>query len=186
MGFSIRRLTEATLAKYTAIINDGGELTARQRKALEGHAMITNDKFVEALLRPDLAEKQWPPEDATIPPARTVNPTPAYPFQVRRFSTQLNRPVKQVARHCTTEAEARSVVRELMDTPRYVLYVVTDWRGVPIYVEEDTPPARDEFSNEWLTALADAEQAADVYTRFDAQTGGYDEPCERRAETAPF
>jgi len=54
---SIRRLSDKTLAKYQQIIADGGELTPRQKKALQGHALITNTEFIEALLRPDLKEK---------------------------------------------------------------------------------------------------------------------------------
>ena len=56
--FSIRRLTDKTLQKYQAIIADGGELTGRQKKALEGHCLITNTDFVEALLRPDKAQEK--------------------------------------------------------------------------------------------------------------------------------
>ncbi len=36
--FSIRRLSDATLAKYQRIIAEGGELTPRQQKALDGGA----------------------------------------------------------------------------------------------------------------------------------------------------
>ncbi|OPZ87138.1 MAG: hypothetical protein BWY76_00610 [bacterium ADurb.Bin429] len=50
---SLRRLSGATLAKYQRIIESGGELTPRQKRALDGHALITNDRFIEALLRPD-------------------------------------------------------------------------------------------------------------------------------------
>ena len=48
---SIRKLSDKTLEKYRKIIDDGGELTPRQIKALDGHALITNSAFVEALLR---------------------------------------------------------------------------------------------------------------------------------------
>jgi len=49
--FSIRRLSDATLAKYQRIIAEGGELTPRQKQALEGHALITDRAFVDALLQ---------------------------------------------------------------------------------------------------------------------------------------
>lgn len=55
--FSIRRLSDATLAKYQRIIAEGGTLTPRQKQALEGHALITNDRFVAALLRPDKTQE---------------------------------------------------------------------------------------------------------------------------------
>jgi hypothetical protein len=51
--FSIRRLSDATLTKYQRILAEGGELTPRQKRALEGHALITDRAFVNALLRPD-------------------------------------------------------------------------------------------------------------------------------------
>lgn len=56
--FSIRRLSDATLAKYQRIIAEGGTLTPRQKRALEGHALITNRTFVDALLRPDRREEK--------------------------------------------------------------------------------------------------------------------------------
>ena len=54
---SIRRLSDATLAKYQRIIDEGGELTPRQKRELEGHALITNDRFVTVLLRPDKVQE---------------------------------------------------------------------------------------------------------------------------------
>ncbi len=56
MTRTLRRLSDKTLAKYQQIIESGGELTPRQKRALEGHALITNSQVVEALLRPDNAD----------------------------------------------------------------------------------------------------------------------------------
>lgn len=50
---TLRRLSDKTLAKYQQIVESGGELTPRQKRALESHALITNRPLVEALLRPD-------------------------------------------------------------------------------------------------------------------------------------
>lgn len=48
---SIRRLSDATLAKYQRIIDAGGELTPRQKRALEGHMLIADRVLVTALLQ---------------------------------------------------------------------------------------------------------------------------------------
>lgn len=53
---TLHRLSDKTLAKYQQIVESGGKLTPRQKRALEGHALITNSQVVEALLRPDNAE----------------------------------------------------------------------------------------------------------------------------------